>query len=171
MEGLLGSVIGATCAQRFLVEGSWMDTECLKLALSKVLGYGIIAGSMAFKVPQILKIMRAKSAFGISLASILLENVICLIFFSYNIRSGNPFSTFGDSFFVFVQNCVILLLIFLFSMRSKIPLALLLIAVFSGLGTFMSLYAPVDILAYLQASSIVLLILARIPQIWTVFKV
>jgi mannose-P-dolichol utilization defect protein 1 len=41
--------------------------------LVKLLGYGVVAGATIVKVPQILKIIKKKSTFGVSFASVTLE--------------------------------------------------------------------------------------------------
>jgi hypothetical protein len=45
--------------------GDYLNGPCLKLALSKILGYAVISGAFVVKVPQIIKILRAKSALGL----------------------------------------------------------------------------------------------------------
>ncbi len=52
------------------------DKQCIALLVSKMLGYAILLGSLIVKLPQIVKIMGAKSAKGISLSSVLLELVV-----------------------------------------------------------------------------------------------
>ena len=51
------------------------SSECLKLALSKVLGLGMVAGGAILKLPQILTVVRSGSARGLSLSSYVLDTV------------------------------------------------------------------------------------------------
>lgn len=60
------SIIGETCYKNLLLDINLESTECLKLAISKGLGIGIIAASTIVKVPQIIKLLKSRSAEGIS---------------------------------------------------------------------------------------------------------
>ena len=61
------------------------------------LGYGVLAGSLLVKVPQILDILRAKSARGLSAFSFELETAGLLIATSYGFLLHLPISAFGES--------------------------------------------------------------------------
>ena len=88
--------------------------DCLKAALSKGLGLGIIAGSMlgnsginflylkknvmhaffiniAVKVPQILKLYNAKSGEGLTMVSLVMELFAIAANLAYSYRNGFPF--------------------------------------------------------------------------------
>lgn len=64
---------------------------CFKASLSKVLGIGIIIGSIMVKVPQILKIMGSKSAEGINIYGVYLELFAITSNFAYSFVMGFPF--------------------------------------------------------------------------------
>ena len=51
------------------------------MVISKGLGYGILAGALLLRVPQIVKILAAKSGDGISVASEVLSLVLYAKFF------------------------------------------------------------------------------------------
>ena len=92
---LLKQLVGPTginllteeCTVKYLDEFDILDQDCFKATLAKGLGLAIIAGSILVKValriltyqayinkvPQILSIIGAKSAAGLSLFSVLLE--------------------------------------------------------------------------------------------------
>ena len=63
-EGSLISNKLAECTKLFM-ESSSIPGDCASLYLSKVLGTFVLLGSLAFKVPQILKLHKNKSAAGI----------------------------------------------------------------------------------------------------------
>ena len=65
--------------------------------MSKVLGLGIVVGGGIVKVPQILKIVKHKSARGLSLSSYLLDTASLLLVDVYNVRLQFPFSTYGEN--------------------------------------------------------------------------
>lgn len=50
-----------------------VDPDCLKLLISKGLGYAIIAGALLVKIPQIAKVLKARSVEGLQLSMFLLE--------------------------------------------------------------------------------------------------
>lgn len=49
------------------------ETVCLKMLVSKLLGFAVIGGSLLYKVPQILKIINIKSVYGLSFFSTIIE--------------------------------------------------------------------------------------------------
>jgi mannose-P-dolichol utilization defect protein 1 len=53
----------------------YTDVACIKALVAKGLGYLILLGALAVKVPQILKIVNAKSVKGLALSMFLLELV------------------------------------------------------------------------------------------------
>lgn len=162
---------------------------CFKLILAKLLGYLIIVGSMLYKLPQIFTILRGKSAGGLSLPMYLLEIIGFTITFGYNLRSNNPFSTYGENVFMILSNVAIIVLIFKYSHANKSP------AVLSALFLFLyTLFAAVitvekdalasaipvpphivdslptitmEQLSFLQILTIPLFALSRIPQIYS----
>ena len=66
------------CVDIIFVKFDILHAECLKLIISKGLGYAIVAGSMFVKLPQILKIHGSGSIVGLSLATFVLET-FCVI--------------------------------------------------------------------------------------------
>ena len=54
------------CFESIVHNFDFTNTDCIKFAISKAIGYSIIAGSAILKVPQILKILKNKSVEGIS---------------------------------------------------------------------------------------------------------
>ena len=49
------------------------ESECIRLIISKILGYAIIVGATIVKLPQILKIYNSKSVEGLSISSFYFE--------------------------------------------------------------------------------------------------
>lgn len=164
------SLIGKTCYNSLLLELDMESKECLKLAISKGLGIGIITTSSVVKVPQILKLIKSRSAAGLSFLSYLLETFSYLISMAYNIRHGFPLSTFGEIDLILLQNVLIAALILHYN--GKIMLAACFIA-----GLASSIYmlfnpAIVDfkVLNYLQTSAGTLGIISKLPQIIDIWR-
>jgi uncharacterized protein with PQ loop repeat len=82
------------------------DSECIKLTLSKFLSLGILLGSLAFKVPQILKIINNKSSKGISTKAYILDSlqISCAIIFYFS--QGLPFKSYGENVSIIIQNMI-----------------------------------------------------------------
>lgn len=66
------------CFKAFFEKYDFSSQECIKLTLSKGIGYAIIAGSFILKVPQIAKILKAGSVEGISRSLFYLETLTLL---------------------------------------------------------------------------------------------
>ncbi|OAA68227.1 polyketide synthase [Niveomyces insectorum RCEF 264] len=111
------SLLGDACYRTLVLDVDPTDTPCLRLAVSKALGVGIVAASAVVKVPQIVKLVRARSAAGVSFLSYLLETTSYLVSLAYNVRRGFPFSTYGETAFILAQNVVITLLVLHYSGR------------------------------------------------------
>lgn len=60
------------------------------------LGYGILAGSTMVKIPQIIAVLKAGSAEGLSPLSIELETLGYCISAAYGFLLGLPFSAYGE---------------------------------------------------------------------------
>ena len=93
LEPYVTLLVGSKCSES-LLKFELSNIPCLKLFISKVLGFGIVFGSGILKVPQILKIVSHQSVNGISLLSYVLETIAFMIVTSYNFRQGNPYSCF-----------------------------------------------------------------------------
>ncbi|RKO94998.1 hypothetical protein CAUPRSCDRAFT_9468, partial [Caulochytrium protostelioides] len=66
----------------------------MKLAASKGLSAGIVLGGLILKLPQIIKMMAAKSGDGVSFTSYAMESAAMAIGLAYNYRQGYPFGTY-----------------------------------------------------------------------------
>ena len=146
------------------------DTVCLKFALSKVLGVGIIAASSIVKIPQLLKLLNAQSAEGISFLAYLLETSSFLISLFYNIRNGNPFSTYGEVALISIQNVAISILVLQYSGRG--PAAAVFVAGLAGAGYAMynDSIVSMGMLQYLQGGAGLLGVASKLPQIITIAR-
>merc|ERR1712032_880488 len=69
----------------------------------------MVFGGSFYRIPQILKIHRAKSAEGINLASSLVSATSSLFNFAYSSDAGYPFSTYGESIPQFATQLIITL--------------------------------------------------------------
>jgi mannose-P-dolichol utilization defect protein 1 len=164
------SLIGQECYSTLLLNVDLADEACLKLAVSKGLGLGIVAASSIVKVPQILKLARSQSAAGVSFLSYLLETAALLIGLAYNARNEFPFSTYGETALILVQNIVISVLVLRFSGRGG--LAAVFVAALAGAAGALFSEGVVDMktLGYLQAGAGTLGVASKIPQILAIWQ-
>eukprot|EP00878_Enallax_costatus_P009235 GHUV01009653.1.p1 GENE.GHUV01009653.1~~GHUV01009653.1.p1 ORF type:complete len:427 (+),score=113.68 GHUV01009653.1:281-1561(+) len=130
------------------------------------LGYAVLAGSLFRSVPQIMKVLQHQSTEGLSLTSYIVELCCYSISIAYNISQGYGFNTFGEVVACWLQDIVLIALIFRFSSTKKWVAAATGIAVALGCGWLLSPFCPLHILAVLQASNIITMALgSRLPQI------
>ena len=167
-RGLLGSY----CYKTLILDvDPFASPECTKLAISKGLGIGIIGASSIVKVPQLLKIINSGSADGISFLSYLLETGSYMIGLSYNARHGFPFSTYGETALILVQNVVIAGLVLKYSGKGLGSVGAW-VAGIVAVGMALAREDIVDFktLAWLQAGAGVLSVSSKLPQIVTIWK-
>lgn len=84
----------------------YFDPECIKLTLSKFLSVGMLLGSLGFKVPQILKFIKAKSTKGFSINSLILDTLSSSINVIFFFSQGIPFKSYGENVSIIIQNMI-----------------------------------------------------------------
>ncbi|KAI9674883.1 MAG: hypothetical protein M1829_003623 [Trizodia sp. TS-e1964] len=164
------SLLGKTCYKTLILDLDLSSAECVKLGVSKGLGIGIVGASSVVKVPQILKLLNSQSAAGVSFLSYLLETAAFTISLAYNVRQGFPFSTYGETALIALQNIVISVLVLHFSGRGAT--AGVFVAGLAAAGYALASPQIVDsnALTYLQAGAGVLGVASKLPQIYTIWN-
>jgi mannose-P-dolichol utilization defect protein 1 len=165
-------LLGPYCYKTLVLDvDPFASPECFKLAISKGLGIGIIGASSIVKVPQLLKLINSQSADGISFLSYLLETGSYMIGLSYNARHGFPFSTYGETALILVQNVVIAGLVLNYSGKGMGSVGAW-VAGIAAVGMALAREDIVDIktLGYLQAGAGLLSVSSKLPQILTIFQ-
>lgn len=143
--------------------------ELVRFLLSTVLGYGIVVGAIALKLPQIIKILRGKSAEGVSLTANVIEALGYTISAGWGISQQLTFKDYGETVFVLVQLFALILLIGGF--QSNIPAALVsLAAVATSFYALSSGVVDRTIHEALLGSQVVLQISSRVPQIYMCYR-
>ncbi|KAL1305227.1 hypothetical protein AAFC00_002144 [Neodothiora populina] len=164
------SLLGNHCYKTLIYDVQISDSSCLKLAISKGLGIGIIGASATVKIPQLLKLINSQSAAGISFLSYLLETASYLVSLAYNARQGFPFSTYGETALIAVQNVAIAVLVLQYS--GKGPMAAVYIAglAAAGYALFSANVIDMQTLGYLQAGAGAVGVASKLPQILTIWS-
>lgn len=172
ISNALTSLLGAPCHDALLRDlDITTHPECLNLAVSKGLGIAIITTASVVKVPQILKLLQSQSAAGLSFTSYVLETASFLITLAYNVRSGWPFSTYGETALILAQDVVIAVLVLHFTRRDGVAGAFV-------AGVAAAVYAllvsdtlvDAKLMNYLQAGAGALSVASKLPQILTVYR-
>mmetsp|Transcript_27431 Transcript_27431/g.38268 ORF Transcript_27431/g.38268 Transcript_27431/m.38268 type:complete len:264 (+) Transcript_27431:42-833(+) len=96
-----------------MFESFIFEKECIEIFMSKALGLAIVMGSAIMKLPQIIAILPGDTT-GLSLPTFAIESVNFSIIVMYNYLQGYPVSTWGENFFLLLQNYVIILLILIY---------------------------------------------------------
>lgn len=166
---LLTYLMPESCYDEFFLNFNFLDVPCLKVVISKGLGIGIILGSVLVKLPQIVKLLRASSAEGLSLQSVLLELVAITGTMTYSILHSFPFSAWGEALFLMLQTLAIGFLILHYNQRTVTGLLFVLVygAVLAGL---LSPFTPPSLITALQASNMPAIIVGRLIQAVTNFR-
>lgn len=153
-----------------VLEGRLPPGGVIKLLITKMLGYLILAGATFVKVPQILDVVRAKSAEGLNSLSSELEVFGFFVHFAYGYSRQLPFSAFGECVPLLLQTLWLLLLVNKYSSAPWYRSALV-VSLLCGAGT--ALYTgQISAAAISRAYDLNNLVFtaARVPQIVTNFK-
>lgn len=163
-------MIGKECYSVLVENLDISNVECLKLGISKALGLGIVVVGSIVKLPQLLKLVNAKSGEGLSVAGYVLETIGYIITLAYNVRSEFPFSTYGETAFISIQNILIILLILHYAQKDVHALGALGAVVALAYPLFDPKLVSPKHLQILQGLSIPLSLTSKIPQIVTIYR-
>jgi len=162
-------MISKECYEKYFYEMDFFDGNCFKALLSKALGCALIAGSLGVKVPQILKIWKAKSADGLNLFSIFLDLFAITFSLSYSFVKGFPFTAWGDVSFLALQTAIVACLVLTYS--GGIGKAFVFLTAYSTICyVLMGGTAPLQFLWSMQGFNIPIMVLGKLSQAWTNFQ-
>jgi len=140
--------------------------------VSKGLGAVLILASFGVKVPQIMSILEAKNVNGLSLAKFYTGVLSATLVVAYHVANRNPFTAWGDSLSVLIQDAIIVVLIWQFG-KTNIAIQAgasgAFVAIVAGLAMFCKKQRPQD-LWYLPLLSTVIAHSGTIPQIIEISK-
>nr|XP_025043921.1 mannose-P-dolichol utilization defect 1 protein isoform X2 [Pelodiscus sinensis] len=140
-----------------------LTVPCLKILISKCLGIAIVAGSLMVKLPQVFKILKAKSAEGLSFNSILLELLAITGTMVYSVANSFPFSAWGEALFLMLQTVAIGFLAQHFGGRTAQGISFL-VLYFALLALLLSPLVPQAVVTLLQATNMPAIIISRVLQ-------
>jgi len=156
-------VVSDACFDSLVLEWNVFDVACIKAALSKGAGYGIVVFSSVLKLPLIINIVRSQSVAGLSTLSVYLEATMYAAVLVYHRTLGSPFSTYGEKYALLAQNILISALIWIFGRKSMIFMigsAVMLIGVLAAMINLPK-YLSHFLILYSSTGAVV----SRVPQI------
>ncbi|KAF7647030.1 hypothetical protein LDENG_00178770 [Lucifuga dentata] len=166
---LLTYFMPETCYDEFFLNFNFLHVPCVKIVLSKVLGIGIILGSVMVKLPQIGKLMAAGSAEGLSFNAVLLELLAITGTMAYSLANHFPFSAWGEVLFLMLQTVTIGFLIQHYGQRTGRGIVFLVVYV-ALLALLLSPLTPPSVVTAMQASNMPAIIISRLIQAATNFR-
>ncbi|XP_015683116.1 mannose-P-dolichol utilization defect 1 protein [Protobothrops mucrosquamatus] len=166
---LVPYILPERCYEELVVNLNLLHVPCLKAFLSKALGLGVVAGSLVVKMPQIVKILGAKSAEGLSFHSILLELVAISGTMAYSLAHDFPFSAWGEALFVMMQTVSIGFMVQHFGGHTRRGLAFLFIYL-ALLSLLLSPLTPSVLVTTLQVSNMPTAATGRLLQAATNYQ-
>ncbi len=131
-QNLMSYFMTPKCYEELFISFNLTNVDCLKMIISKGLGYAILAGALLLRVPQIIKILNAKSGDGISVTSEALSIVAIFGTMSYGYFKKFPIAAYGDSYLLFFQAIIVLALVLLFQRKHCTMVITVLLAVISA---------------------------------------
>ncbi|XP_066537390.1 mannose-P-dolichol utilization defect 1b [Hoplias malabaricus] len=166
---LLNYLMPEKCYDEFFLNFNFLHVDCLKTIISKGLGIGIILGSVLVKLPQILKLIGAKSSEGLSFNSVMLELFANTGTMAYSIANGFPFSAWGEALFLMLQTMTIGFLIQHYrgcTLKGLVFLAIY----FCVMSILISPLTPLSVVTTMQASNMPAIVFGRLIQASTNYR-
>jgi mannose-P-dolichol utilization defect protein 1 len=170
VQELATMLLGDSCYRSLVHNLTISDSVCMKLAISKVLGLAIVGASSVVKIPQMIKLINSGSAEGVSLIGYLLETASLMVTLVYNIRNKFPFSSFGETAFIAIQNIAICFLVLEFSGKGNMGTMLIATLAGSAFLLFNSDIVSAELLQYFQMGAGAVAALSKLPQIIAIFR-
>ncbi|KAF7657660.1 hypothetical protein LDENG_00024090 [Lucifuga dentata] len=153
------------CYDEFFINFHFIHVPCLKVILSKTVGFWIFLDTVLSHLLQLLKILRGGSADGLSLTSVLLQlhAVSCPVV--YFMANNFPLFAWGERLLTLSQIAAIGF--FILHYRGETLKGILFLLAYIGLMFVLGSYAAAAGVSLIQASSLPALIASKAFQAWT----
>ena len=138
--------------------------------ISKALSFVIFAGAFGLKIPQILKIVSAKSVEGLSRESIYTDVPLVLTSIMYNYLTKLPLEKYAESVVVLLQNLVLVALVWSYSKPATKQQEIALVLTMFVAVAAVSFNAPPEYQFLLPMSNLPMLMYSRFIQIYKNFR-
>ncbi|XP_073986433.1 mannose-P-dolichol utilization defect 1 protein homolog isoform X2 [Rhodnius prolixus] len=161
VKHLLVTVLSEKCYNEFFINLNFLNVMCLKVLVSKMLGFAIIGGSLMVKVPQIMKIWANESAQGVNFLSVLTDLYAISAATSYSFVRSFPFSAYGEGLFLGVQTLMIAMLVLRYNVNNAI--STIFTCLYAVVIYILVTMTPVQTLWSMQATSVPVLFAGKVP--------
>lgn len=138
--------------------------------VAKLIGYLVMMGSVGLKMPQIVNILSSRTVEGLSVTAIYSEAAISIGTVTYNILQKNPFSSYGESVFILVQNIILVVLLWIFQKPPAKLSSMLIITVVFLIAVIICLNLPTQFQFILPLMSLPLQVTGSASQVVQNFK-
>lgn len=156
------------CCKKAIRNFDISDPICLALFGTKIMGYAIIVGASAVKIPQVLKIFGAKSGAGITVIGVLLELLAITFNSCYSIRNNFPFSAWGEAIFLALETALIAFLVLWYDGYKAQAISF--VTIYSGIVyTLLNLISK-DVMWYCQSTVLYLAVSGKLFQAFKNYK-
>lgn len=159
-----GKLFERNCCKKSIIDFEQPSPECFKLISTKMIGYGIIIAASAIKLPQIFKILSAKSGAGITLVGVLLELLAITFNTCYSFRNNFPFSAWGEAIFLAIETAAIAFLILWYDGSKSKALTFLTVYTTVVIALTHPSLVSKDIMWYLQSTVVVFSVSGKLAQ-------
>jgi mannose-P-dolichol utilization defect 1 len=138
--------------------------------LVQMLGIAILAGACIVKLPQIIAVWKSKSGEGLPLVSGELENYVYAIHMAYGVVNGLPITAYGEAAASWVQNFLLLLLLYKFKGASPLRPVVALLVVAAVLAPVVQGHVTPQVIAAMYDANSTIYLLSKLPQIIQAFQ-
>lgn len=136
----------------------------------QALGLGILVGACITKLPQIIGVYKSKSGEGLPLLSSELENYVYLIHVSYGVIMGLQITSFGEAAVTWLQNIVLLMMLYRFKQASPLRPMLTVAVVAMVMGPVSQNMIDQSMIAKLYDLNSTVYMASKLPQIIAAFQ-
>ncbi|XP_005582831.1 mannose-P-dolichol utilization defect 1 protein isoform X4 [Macaca fascicularis] len=145
----------------FSFSGTCFTSPASRFSSAKAWGWALWLAH--FLLPQVFKILGAKSAEGLSLQSVMLELVALTGTMVYSITNNFPFSSWGEALFLMLQTITICFLVMHY--RGQTVKGVAFLACYGlVLLVLLSPLTPLTVVTLLQASNVPAVVVGRLLQ-------
>ncbi|XP_011725827.1 mannose-P-dolichol utilization defect 1 protein isoform X2 [Macaca nemestrina] len=145
----------------FSFSGTCFTSPASRFSSAKAWGWALWLAH--FLLPQVFKILGAKSAEGLSLQSVMLELVALTGTIVYSITNNFPFSSWGEALFLMLQTITICFLVMHY--RGQTVKGVAFLACYGlVLLVLLSPLTPLTVVTLLQASNVPAVVVGRLLQ-------
>lgn len=144
--------------------------EELKALVPLLLGYAIVAGSCILKLPQVIKILKAGNADGVSLSAQLIDALGFTVTATWGYKMKLSFGDWGESAIVIAQLYILILLIGSLQKGAKRTAMIYLGVLGAVTGLLLSEWVSTDVHRMIMNGNILFGVASRFPQIYQNYR-